>query len=537
MKHNKFPVWMILVVAVGLCSCDKKFKEDYQNLNQPNAVPPSLLLRSIELDLWDPPFNQDERNDQFTCLNYTYYGNNGYWDGNLQSQYAPLNYGDLQNTVAMESQAALAAGTTNTPYHALGKFFRAFYYYQMTMKVGDLPLTQALQGTSITQPKYDTQKSIFIQIFQWLDSANTQMAGLIAAGGTAEFSGDFYYIERPNNPLSPLQAMQEWQLVINAFRLRVLCQLSLQASDPDLQVPQQFSMILTNPAKYPLMSSMNDNLQFEYINPYNIYPNSPNNFGNYSNRCNMAEAYLSTLSSLNDLRAMMTAEPARGLGFSDTSFLSYVGAPSGQDLSDMEASCANEAATTVSLINRHRYWETYTGENTFVISYPEMCFNIAEGINRGWATGTSENWYINGIQASQSFYGIVDGENQIIIQARVLNGAFTDSVVNVYWTWANYYAQPSVKYNGDNATGLAQILTQKYLAYFRNSGLEGYYQWRRTGVPTFSEGPGTGNSGIIPIRWQYPVSESSTNTANYSAAVQSQYGGQDNINAQMWLLK
>ena len=28
--------------------------------------------------------------------------------------------------------------------------------------------------------------------------------------------------------------------------------------------------------------------------------------------------------------------------------------------------------------NRKRYYGSYTGENTFVLSYPEMCFNIAE---------------------------------------------------------------------------------------------------------------------------------------------------------------
>jgi hypothetical protein len=537
MKYNQFPVWFMLIVVIVLDSCSKKFKDDYQNLNQPSSVPPSTLLRNIEYDLTDQPFDQNERNNQFTCLNYTYYGNNGYWDGNLQSQYAPLNFTDLQNTISMENEAAKAAGTTNTPYHALGKFFRAFYFYQMTMKVGDLPMTQALQGTTITQPVYDPQKSIFLQIFKWLDSANIQMAGLIGEGGTAEFSGDIYYIESVDNSLSAMQAMQEWQKVINSFRLRVLVQLSTQAADADLQVAQQFSTILSNPSQYPLMTSMTDNLEFAWVNPYNIYPNSPSNFGNYSNRCNMAATYLTTLSNLNDLRAMMTGEPARGLGFADTSFKSYIGAPSGQNLSDMEASCANAAATTVSLINRHRYWENYTGENTFVVSYPEMCFNIAEGINRGWATGNAETWYVNGIQASQSFYGVRDGENTIIIQARVLNGAFTDSAIQVNWSWANYYSQPTVKYAGNNVTGLNQILTQKYLAFFRNSGLEGYYQWRRTGVPAFDAGPGTGNSSIIPIRWQYPVSESSTNTKNYNAAVQAQYSGQDDINAKMWLLK
>ena len=82
-----------------------------------------------------------------------------------------------------------------------------------------------------------------------------------------------------------------------------------------------------------------------------------------------------------------------------------------------------------------------------------------------------------------------------------------------------------------------QILTQRYLALARNSGYEGYYQWRRTGVPAFSAGAGTGNSGIIPLRFQYPSSELSTNKDNYNAAVTTQYGGKDDINAKMWIIK
>ena len=87
------------------------------------------------------------------------------------------------------------------------------------------------------------------------------------------------------------------------------------------------------------------------------------------------------------------------------------------------------------------------------------------------------------------------------------------------------------------ATQLQQILLQKYLAYARNSGYQAYFQWRRTGVPTFSTGPGTGNGGVIPLRWQYPTNEITTNNDNLQAALQSQYGGNDDINAKMWLIK
>ena len=49
--------------------------------------------------------------------------------------------------------------------------------------------------------------------------------------------------------------------------------------------------------------------------------------------------------------------------------------------------------------------------------------------------------------------------------------------------------------------------------------------------------PGTGNGGVIPLRWQYPTNEITTNNENLKAALQSQYGGSDDINAKMWLIK
>ncbi|MFT2568497.1 SusD/RagB family nutrient-binding outer membrane lipoprotein, partial [Escherichia coli] len=54
-----------------------------------------------------------------------------------------------------------------------------------------------------------------------------------------------------------------------------------------------------------------------------------------------------------------------------------------------------------------------TGENTFIVGYPEMCLNIAEAINRGWVTGSASTWYQNGITAMFAFYGVNDGANTV----------------------------------------------------------------------------------------------------------------------------
>jgi hypothetical protein len=328
--------------------------------------------------------------------------------------------------------------------------------------------------------------------------------------------------------------------VINAFRLRVLVELSKKAGDADLNVAGQFADILGNPSKYPLMTSNSDNLQYAYNIQYNQYPNNNQVYGTQALRYNMAAAYTDSLASFNDLRVMMVAEPARGLGYADTSYQSFRGANSGLSLSTMAAGVGSNSTNIYSLIGRHRYYETLVGEPTFILSYPEMCFNIAEGINRGWATGDAESWYKKGIYADFAFYGVVDGTNTVTFQKP--SGVLGDDITySVPFSYTDYYNQALVKYDVANAAhSLEQILEQKYLAYFRNSGLEAYYQWRRTGIPGFLEGSaqsGYGNGGTIPLRFQYPLAESSNNTTNYNLAIQSQYGGQDDINQTMWLLK
>jgi hypothetical protein len=169
-----------------------------------------------------------------------------------------------------------------------------------------------------------------------------------------------------------------------------------------------------------------------------------------------------------------------------------------------------------------------------------MCFNIAEAANRGWISQNAKDWYEKGIKASHEFYGIGNGPLDVYFfkaGGKVTDGAsYNKYTVNFDQT--AYLAQPLVSYAGNNAQGLQQIVVQKYLAFFQNSGWEGYYNYRRTGYPSFSKGgPGTANSGLIPKRFQYPSSEATNNKDNWQAALNNQFGGKDDINADMWILK
>jgi hypothetical protein len=525
MKKIQYIFLAFSIFAIINTSCKKQFDEYANNPNLPQSVPAYLLLRQIENDMPVLPGGDADKFCQYTLSSYTYYGTNEYWTGA-----AGLNYGTLRNVVAMEKEAAKASGDNN-PYAALAKFFKAYFFTEMSLKVGDLPMSEALKGLDNQTPKYDTQKDIFKQSLQLLEDANTQMASLISAANNS-ILGDFFYKENASNPKDGLQSLKQWQKVVNTYKLRLLITLSKKEADADLNIKQKFNETVTNPSKYPIMTDLGDNLEYAYNTAYNKYPNNKDNYGNDALRLCVAATWLNTLSGLNDLRAMKVADPARALGFADTDFKSFVGASNGEDVSTMGGKVV---AGLYSPIGRKRYYDGLTGENTFIISYPEMCLNIAEAINRGWTSGNAEDWYQKGVKAMFAFYGITDGNNTVSFLRTAAPGDYVSYTLNFSFT--NYFNQSAVKYTGNNATGLNQILLQKYLAFARNSGFQAYYQWRRTGIPAFLTGPGVGNNSIIPLRWQYPSSELSTNKTNYTEAVQRQYSGNDNINAKMWILQ
>ncbi|HOY13236.1 MAG TPA: SusD/RagB family nutrient-binding outer membrane lipoprotein [Saprospiraceae bacterium] len=527
---NKLIILIGALFLVTTFGCEDNFEDLEKDPNRPVTAPASLILNNIEFQMYNSTgraFSGEMRWNQFYCSNYNYYATNEYTWSEM-----PNHFITLKNVVKMEEEAINAGAETVNPYSALGKFFRAFFYDQMTKRVGDLPLNDALKGVENFEPAYNSQKEIYVQILKWLEESNDEIATLVNKGNN-NVAGDIYF----GGDLA------KWQKVVNAFQLRILTTLSAKESDPDLNIKGRFAAILTNPGKYPLLQGLGDNLEF-VSNNFNKYPSNPDNFGFDATRQNMSAAYIDRLKERQDPRLFVTSEPAGSelkAGKPASDFAAYHGASSGEDLADMSFKAGTSNGTfapgSYSFQNRNRYYTNYEGEATFIVGYPEMCFNIAEGIHRGWAAGSAQNWYENGIKASFEFYGIKDGANTFTYSKTGGKNASDFASFNYNFNLnGSYLTQANVKYTAD-AKGLEQILTQKYLAFFMNSGMEAYFNWRRTGFPKFYVGVGTGNSERIALRWQYPYSERTTNQANYESSIMAQFGGKDDINDKMWLLK
>jgi hypothetical protein len=109
--------------------CEKSFEELELDSNRPVSVPASLVLQSVQFDLYNNtgrPFSAEMRWNQFYCSNYNYYSTNEY-----QWSEVTNHFFTLKNVTKMEEEARKAGLDVVNPYSATAKFYKAFFYYLM----------------------------------------------------------------------------------------------------------------------------------------------------------------------------------------------------------------------------------------------------------------------------------------------------------------------------------------------------------------------------------------------------------------------
>lgn len=481
-------IGLLMAAVIVLGSGCKKFSEFQIDPNKSTIATPDLLLNSIAQSALQ------SSNIEIALASRQMV----YTDAVRQTQYYGWTrgsynaYNNLRQVLKME-QAAQSQGKAE--YLPLAKFFRAWYFLQLTQMFGDIPYSQALRGEeNIGTPVYDKQEDIYLDILEQLKQAND-----LITTNTASVQGDIVYGGN----------MQQWKRAINSLSLRVLMSLSLKESNTRFNLKNRFAEIVNDATKYPILTGNADNLQLKFYDlQSNRYPYFNNN--DMQTTFYMEESFVNLLKSLQDVRLFSFADKApKSVALPATDFAAYGGAKGSAAVNENNT---RAIAGEVSKINP-RFYNNPVNEPSIALGYAELQFILAEGVLRGWVSGNADLYFRNGVQASMSFYNIA--------QAQI----------------DTYLAQPTVQLIGAT-NALERVLTQRYIASFMNSDWQPFFEQRRTGVPVFDvSGSGVLNNKRIPKRWMYPESELRLNQKNVTESISRQYTGGDDINESMWLIK
>ncbi|MFZ5942404.1 MAG: SusD/RagB family nutrient-binding outer membrane lipoprotein [Bacteroidota bacterium] len=503
----------ITIVILGLVllpwfhSCSN-FEELNTDPNQTSSVTAEMLATNLILGTTRYPGVGKDFLYKDMLAKYISYmeGATGYQYNEFDRTY----FGSMLKLKNVDKMIEAASGTTfESAYRGLGHFVRAYTFFNLTMAVGDIPYSEAIMGEDgILNPKYDTQKDVFLGILRELEQADSLFAV------ARDFTGDMIYQGK----------VAQWQKASNNLELKVLTHLYKKTADTDLKVVERFNEIVTGKA---LMTSSSDNFQLVYSDvQVEYYPFFNSNFRKYPI---MSTTIVDKMKELNDYRLFYFAAPALAevaAGKLGNDWDAYVGVDPSDDFSSISA---RYAANQVSGINA-RYYALEQGEPTFLLSYAEQCFMIAEGIVRGWVTGDAKSYYDDGVTAALQFVADFTPDDSLYHHDMKIDATVI----------SNYLAGSDVAFNGSDEEKLQKIWQQRYLMGFMQDGWNSYYEYRRVGYPEFPINELTNlnpDKTKLPVRWMYPDKELANNREQVEEAINRQFGGNDAVTELMWILE
>ena len=475
---------LTLTLALSILISCQSFDELQLDPNRPVQAEPSLILTAIEANA----FNNISTGAALASrqLIFTNSATDNQYYGWQRAGFG--DYGQLRQVLKLSQEAER---TNNNSYRALALFFQSYYIIKISNSFGDVPFSDAVKGQEGNfLPAYDSQESIFLQVLEDLKTANS-----LLSPESGEILGDIIY----NG------SQEKWKRLINSFSLRVLMSMSIK--EGSVNVAGRFAEIINNPSLYPIMQGNQDNGALKFLDlENNRYPFFNSN--DLRTAYYMEKSFVDRLKSKNDPRLFSFADKtANGRNLADNDFNAYEGMGGAEPLAENTNQILSGDGSPID----GRYHSDPENQPSLLMGYSELAFTIAEAAHRNWVALDASQYYEAAIRASMEF-------NEIPAAAI-----------------ENYLAQDAVKYSEND--GLTKILEEKHTSFFMNTGWEAFFNQRRTGIPTFSLSNQIINPGGIPKRWMYPQNEIQLNLQNMNAALQRQFGGQDDINSEMWLLK
>jgi hypothetical protein len=478
--------WSLCTILFAACTGD--FEEINTNRNSPTSTQPNLILPGVQRDMMnalvDETWSIGNTVIQHTAKNqfvnedrYLWGERNTIWNAVYD------NMRDVNNIL-------LQAEEDNLPnYKGVALILKSWMFSLVTDAYGDVPYSEALNGKEgVFFPKYDTQESIYDGILSDLEEAN----GLL--NGAFNISGDLIYQGEVEN----------WRKLANSLRIRYLMRISDRRD-----VSAALSTIVNNPDQYPIFTSNDDHAVYTFL------AESPDQFPLFTyrigsfNEFRASKTLTDRLKTTNDPRLFIFVRPTPATEATpSTTDDKYEGIPNG--MADVEALTYNGGPEFQSRVGPLYFEQANTPlglqvAKGVIMTYAELQFLLAEAAQKSLISGDAETYYLNAINASFDFYGLVPE--------------------------ASYLTQAEVAYTGSQDELLEKIGTQKWISLFFQ-GMEAWFEWRRTGYPVLTPAVDNQNNDMIPARFIYPIIEQSLNADNRAAAVARQ--GEDDLNSRVW---
>ncbi len=514
---NRNIITAILVLTFGVSCHDL----DELNIN-PNGVDPetadlNLLLATIETGVGQTVvglgFGDIAGVMQHTQKDGWSGGHNDYdWDntgGHWSGYYGILRNNDEFYKKAVEGEYEFHQG--------VALVMKSYTFGLIADLWGDAPYSEALlaeQGQAYFKPVYDSQKDIYLGILADLETANTLLSADQSSYTNIISAQDLLY----HGDVS------KWRKFANSLALRYYMRLSLKEA---AIAEEGIRKITSDPVKYPLITSSADDANISYVGnapsdswPTNtVFDTSPS--GSYM-RIKLCSTLVEVLQSLDDPRLGVWAnkietplelvpgteideivdgvryisqdivddyETAWGVGVDyDPEYVgippSVFAAPQYNLNPNLEQGVFNPHASQLNDMYKNTSGPLLLMR---IMSAAEVNFILSEAALYGWATGTPEIHYANGIKQSMNAWGV--------------GGSFSDYIA------------------GAPYSGLESIIQQKWIASW-SAAAESWFDYRRTGLPDLQTGE-SAKREALPLRFYYNLdSEISLNTANANAAIE-----------------
>ncbi len=488
-------IYLILIVLIGITSCQKDLEKLNEDTKHPREVPGNYLFANAEKALADQVASTNVNlnnwklwSQYWTETTYTDESNYDVINRDIASNVFRVYYRNVlrdfleaKKVIGQEAPLIKADSIAQKNRILISDILMVYTYQRLVDMFGNVPYSQALDIENIS-PVYDDAFTIYKDLIDRLDA---DLAGLDDTYGSFG-SDDLYYSGD----------VGMWKKFANTLKVK----LGITLSSVDETLAKK-----TVESAYNKGFGPGEDCKLDYPGGINANPIYQDMIQSGRHDFVGANTVVDMLNNLKDPRRYCyftlvdtSSNPAEaklaykgliyGVGGSYTQYshIPNTNVDAGERLStDKEGS--NVADATFPMV---------------MLDYTEMCFYLAEASERGYSVGNSaEDWYNEGITSSMNFW-----------LGKHYNPTDVASMT------AAYLANPDVAYSTAPGDWHQKIGIQAWLAFYYR-GFISYTSYRRLGYPIMNMPPNPYEGATAPPRrMTYPIAEQTLNAASYAEA-------------------